>query len=100
MGVIRPDGYRTGVWKALWQRGRKGGSFMTSVTYRVTGMTCEHCVRAVSGELRDLEGVSDVAVGLVPGGVSAVTVTSDGPLARQAIADALDEPGYYELAGK
>ena len=24
---------------------------MTSVTYRVTGMTCEHCVRAVSGEL-------------------------------------------------
>ena len=72
---------------------------MTSVTYRVTGMTCEHCVRAVSGELRDLEGVSDVAVGLVPGGVSAVTVTSDGPLARQAIADALDEAGDYELAG-
>jgi copper chaperone len=79
--------------------GRKGGSFMTSVTYRVTGMTCEHCVRAVSGELRDLEGASDVAVGLVPGGVSAVTVTSDGPLARQAIADALDEAGDYELAG-
>jgi copper chaperone len=72
---------------------------MTSVAYRVTGMTCEHCVRAVSGELRDLEGVSDVAVGLVPGGVSAVTVTTDGPLARQAIVDALDEAGYYELAG-
>lgn len=72
---------------------------MTSMTYRVTGMTCEHCVRAVSGELRGLEGVSDVAVGLVPGGVSAVTVTSDGPLARQAIADAFGQAGDYELAG-
>ncbi len=36
---------------------------------------------------------------LVPGGASAVTVTSDGPLARQAVADALDEAGDYQLAG-
>jgi len=46
-----------------------------------------------------LDGVSDVTVGLVPGGTSAVTVISDGPLARQAIADALDEAGGYQLAG-
>ena len=72
---------------------------MTSATYRVTGMTCEHCVRWVSGELRDLEGVSDVAVGLVPGGVSAVTVTSDEPLGRRAVADALGEAGDYQLVG-
>ncbi len=25
---------------------------MTSATYQVTGMTCEHCVHAVSGELK------------------------------------------------
>ena len=68
---------------------------MTSVTYRVSGMTCEHCVSAVSGELRALDSVSDVTVGLVPGGASAVTVTSDGPLALQVVADALD----YQLAG-
>ena len=56
---------------------------MTSATYRVTGMTCEHCVRAVSGELRALDGVSDVAIELVPGGACVVTVTSDGPLPRR-----------------
>ena len=39
---------------------------MTSVTYRVTGVTCEHCVRAVPGELRVLDGVSDVTADLVP----------------------------------
>jgi copper chaperone len=72
---------------------------VTSVTYRVAGMSCEHCVRAVSGELRALGGVSDVSVDLVPGGVSGVTVTSDGPLSRQAVADALDEAGDYRLAG-
>ena len=72
---------------------------MTSVMYRVSGMTCEHCVRAVSGELRALDGVSDVTAVLVPGGASAVMVTSDRPLARQAVADALDEAGDYQLAG-
>jgi copper chaperone len=46
-----------------------------------------------------LGGVSDVSVDLVPGGVSAVTVTSDVPLARQAVADALDQAGGYRLAG-
>jgi len=78
---------------------QEGGGFMTSVTYRVTGMTCEHCVRAVSGELGALDGVSHVAIDLVPGGASAVTVTSDGPLARPVVADALDEAGDYQLAG-
>ena len=72
---------------------------MTSVTYRVTGMTCEHCGRAVSGELRALDGVRDVTAVLVPGGASAVTVTSGRPLARQAVADALGEAGGYQLAG-
>jgi hypothetical protein len=40
-----------------------------------------------------------VTVGLVPGGASAVTVTSGGLLARQAAADALGEAGGYRLAG-
>jgi copper chaperone len=78
---------------------QEGGGFMTSATYQVTGMTCEHCVRAVSGELSALDGVSDVTAVLVPGGTSAVTVTSDRPLAPQAVADALDEAGDYQLAG-
>lgn len=71
---------------------------MTSTTYQVTGMTCEHCVRAVTEEIENLDGVSAVAVDLIPGGLSAVTVTSDAPLATEAIAGALDEAGAYSLA--
>jgi copper chaperone len=73
---------------------------MTSATYWVTGMTCEHCVRAVTGELQGLEGVREVTVELVPGGSSAVTVTSEAPLPAGAVAAALDEAGDYRLAGR
>ena len=71
---------------------------MTSTTYQVSGMTCEHCVRAVSGELKQLSGVSDVTVELVPGGVSVVTVSSEAPLAGPTVTAALDEAGEYRLA--
>jgi copper chaperone CopZ len=71
---------------------------MTSTTYRVTGMTCEHCARAVSAELSALDGVSEVMVDLVPGGTSAVTVTTQAsPLTDQDIKEALDEAGDYRL---
>jgi copper chaperone len=72
---------------------------MASVTYEVTGMTCEHCSRAVSAELKSLTGVTDVRVDLVPDGRSAVQVVSDAPLAGPAVAAALDEAGGYRLAG-
>jgi copper chaperone len=72
---------------------------MTSATYHVAGMTCEHCVRAVTGELKNLGGVSDVTVQLVPGGLSTVRVTTDTPLTGQQVATALDEAGDYRLAG-
>ena len=72
---------------------------MTSATYQVTGMTCEHCVHTVTGELTNLDGVTDVSVDLVPGGKSAVTVTSEAPLPEHAVVAALDEAGDYQLAG-
>jgi len=71
---------------------------MISATYQVTGMTCEHCVRAVSAELAGLGGVTGVTVDLVPDGTSAVTVTSQAPLAEHAVAAALDEAGDFRLA--
>jgi len=71
---------------------------MVSATYQVTGMSCEHCVQAVSEELTALAGVTGVTVDLVPGGRSVVTVSSDAPLAGQAVAAALDEAGGYRLA--
>jgi copper chaperone CopZ len=72
---------------------------MTSTTYQVTGMTCEHCVRAVTEELESVPGVSAVTVALVPGSESAVTVTSDAPLIADVVRAALDEAGAYHLSG-
>jgi copper chaperone CopZ len=71
---------------------------MTATIYEVTGMTCEHCVHAVTEELSRLDGVSGVNVELVPGGASSVTVTSAEPLADEAVSAALDEAGEYRLA--
>jgi copper chaperone CopZ len=70
---------------------------MTATTYAVTGMTCEHCVHAVTEELTGLGGVTGVNVELVPGGASLVTVTSDAPLPQAAVSAALDEAGEYRL---
>jgi copper chaperone CopZ len=70
---------------------------MSTITYSVTGMSCEHCVNAVTAELTGLAGVTGVAIGLVPGGASRVTVTSDTPLTGPAVSAALDEAGGYEM---
>ena len=66
----------------------------TALTYGVAGMTCEHCVRAVTDELSALRGVRDVAVDLVAGGTSTVRVLSDAPLAESTVRDAVAEAGY------
>jgi copper chaperone CopZ len=67
---------------------------MTTTTFGVDGMTCGHCVHHVTTELTAIPGVTDVAIDLVVGGSSQVTVTSDEPLADDAIAAAVDEAGY------
>ncbi len=67
---------------------------MTSTTYHVAGMTCEHCVRAVTAEVTGIEGVTGVQVDLPTG---AVTVTSEAPLDVDDVRAAVDEAGY-ELA--
>jgi copper chaperone CopZ len=66
----------------------------TDSSYTVTGMTCGHCVAAVTEELTALPGVENVHVQLVPGGDSVVTVTSAAPLADDAVREAVDEAGY------
>ena len=71
---------------------------MTTQTYSVTGMTCGHCVHAVTSELTSLGGVNDVHVDLVAGGTSTVTVASSQPLEDSQVAAALDEAGEYRLA--
>ena len=63
----------------------------TTHTYRVTGMTCGHCVAAVTREVESLEPVTDVRVELESGDV---TVTSERPLTDEEIVAAVDEAGY------
>ena len=70
---------------------------MATATYLVSGLTCEHCVHAVTEELAGLAGVSSVRADLVPGGNSKVTVTSEAPVPEPAVAAALDEAGDYRL---
>jgi copper chaperone len=71
---------------------------MNSTAYVVTGMTCGHCVSAVTSELSKLPGVASVDVNLVAGGESLVTVCSIDALDPAAVRHAVDEAGY-ELAG-
>ena len=40
---------------------------MTTSIYTVVGMTCDHCVAAVTGELGRLDGVTHVDVDLATG---------------------------------
>ena len=72
---------------------------MATTTYAVTGMTCEHCVHAVTEELSGIDGVTEVSVALAPDGESKVSVTSETALSDQAVAGALDEAGGYQLTG-
>jgi copper chaperone len=66
----------------------------TTTTFTVTGMSCEHCVRAVTDEVSKVDGVTGVEV---DHGTGTVAVTADGPVAAAAVAAAVDEAGY-ELA--
>ena len=67
----------------------------TSTTFIVKGMTCGHCVSAVTEEVSKLDGVTGVDVDLTTG---AVTVEGDNPVEPAAFAAAVDEAGY-EVVG-
>jgi copper chaperone len=60
------------------------------ITYRVPGMTCDHCKHAVSSELGSVAGVSGVEVDL---DTELVTVTGEG-LADNDLRAAIEEAGY------
>ena len=64
---------------------------MPTTSYVVTGMTCDHCVHAVTEEVSGLAGVDDVTVDLTSG---RLTVTSANEIPYTAGAAAVDEAGY------
>jgi copper ion binding protein len=64
---------------------------MITEKYEVKGMTCSHCVNAVSTEVGAIPGVTEVSVDLATG---QVTVNSTEPVDVQALRNAVDEAGY------
>jgi copper chaperone len=61
----------------------------------VSGMTCDHCARAVRAEVGVLPGVSAVDVDVAAG---RVVITGEPLPGRDALRAAVEEAGY-ELAG-
>ena len=62
-----------------------------TTTFTVSGMTCGHCVAAVTEEVSRLDNVRGVEIDLPTG---TVTVHSTGPVDPVAFAAAVDEAGY------
>ena len=66
-----------------------------NTSYAVTGMTCDHCRAHIIEEVSAIPGVVAVEVDLARG---AMAVTSDVPIAFEAIEDAVHEAGAYGVA--
>jgi copper chaperone len=67
---------------------------VTPVVIRVSGMSCEHCARAVRAEIGGLPGVTDVAVDVASGEVRIVAEPVPDDAALRAAVDAAG----YEMA--
>ena len=63
----------------------------TTTEFTVSGMTCGHCVAAVTEELMAIAGVGSAEVDLATG---AVVLVSDAPVDAEAISEAVAEAGY------
>jgi copper chaperone len=71
---------------------------MSTQIFPITGLTCGHCVGAITSEVSAVAGVKDVQIDLVTGGTSILSITSDTSLTDSEVAAALDEAGDYALA--
>ena len=62
---------------------------MTTTTLKVTGMTCNHCVMAVTKALENVPGVESADVSL-----DKAQAVVQGSADRQAMIEAVKEEGY------
>lgn len=61
-----------------------------TIELNITGMTCDHCVNAITTAVKDVPGVSDAEVSLE----KKSAVISGDSFDLQAILDAIEEEGY------
>ncbi len=60
-----------------------------SIALKVEGMSCQHCVKAITGAIRAQDPAAEVAVDLGAG-----TVRAETRLDEAAVAAAIAEEGY------
>jgi len=65
---------------------------MATATLKVTGMTCQHCVKAVAGALESQDGVSRAQVDLAGG--RATVDYDESRVSPRELADAVMDEGY------
>lgn len=61
-----------------------------TIELNIMGMTCDHCVNAVTGALKDVDGVQDAVVSLDE---KRATVTAESVDVAKLI-EAVEEEGY------
>lgn len=71
--------------------------FDRTIELKVTGMTCENCVKHVSAELDALPDVNSVLVTLNPEGTSSVLVYTPHDFSDEALKAAVAEAGDYTV---
>jgi copper chaperone len=69
---------------------------MSKTVIKVDGMSCEHCVKAVSGAAGGVAGVTSVAVDLDSGDVTLEYDGSDATLSK--VKAEIEEQGYDIVA--
>lgn len=60
-----------------------------TTTVKISGMSCNHCVMAVKGALKNLPGVKSLEVK-----VGEAVIESDGPVNVEAVKKAVDDAGF------
>jgi len=64
---------------------------MNTHVYSVPGVSCEHCVKAITTEVTKLAGVRTVDVDLV---AKKVTIVANDEVADSALRAAIDDAGF------
>jgi len=60
-------------------------------TIKIKGMSCQHCVMAVTKALGGIEGIKDIRVDLAKG---EATFTEAEPVDRKAISERIKKAGF------
>lgn len=67
---------------------------MVEKNVNVAGMTCDHCVHAVTEELNKISGVTGVNIALNTDAPTPVNIVADNDISNADIKAAVEEAGY------